>query len=81
MGFNPVDLAFGNMDAIQSDNTELRQLVADCHALLQRCCDGQDEHGCDCPMWLDRTDECELRKVEQRMRELGMVVDDVLRAE
>ena len=72
MGFNPVDLAFGNMDAIQSDNAQLRELLADCHALLQRVCDGQDEHGEGCPLWTDRGVECELPVVERRMLELGV---------
>lgn len=54
------------------ENDGLRQLVADCHSLLQRVCDGQDEHGEGCPLWLDHGDECELRGVERRMRELGV---------
>lgn len=72
MGFNPVDLAFGNMDALRSDNEKLRDLLADCHALLQRICDGQDVYGRDCPMWPDHGDDCDLRKVERRMREMGV---------
>lgn len=75
MGFNPVDLAFGNMDALRSSNAQLRELLADCHALLQRCCDSQDEHGEGCPMWPDHGDDCDLRKVERRMVELGIGAD------
>lgn len=59
---------------LEHENAKLRGLLADCHALLQCVCDAQDEHGCDCPMWPDHGDECELRKVEQRMRELGIGV-------
>lgn len=76
MGFNPVDLAFGNMDALKSDNKRLRELVADCHSLLQHCCETEDKRGCDCPMWLDHSDECNLRKIEQRMHDLGIEVDE-----
>lgn len=74
MGFNPVDLAFGNMDALKSDNKKLRELVSDCHAILQHYCDNEDGHGSKCPMWPDRTDDCDIRKIEQRMREMGIEV-------
>ena len=57
------------------ENVKLWQLVADCHALLQRVCDCQDDLGNDCPLWPDHGGECDLRKVEQRMRDLGMKVE------
>ena len=57
---------------LRAENRELCQLVADCHSLLQRVCDGQDEHGEGCPLWTDRGVECELPVVERRMRELGV---------
>ena len=59
----------------QADNAKLRELVEDMHAALQAFCDAQDVHGDNCPLWVERTDDCELRGIERRMRELGLEVE------
>lgn len=59
----------------ESDNAKLRELVEDMHAALQAFCDAQDVHGDNCPLWVERTDDCELRGIERRMRELRVEVD------
>lgn len=53
-----------------AENAKLRELVEDMHAALQAFCDAQDVHGDNCPLWVERTDDCELRGIERRMREL-----------
>lgn len=59
----------------ESENAKLRELVEDMHAALQAFCDAQDVHGDNCPLWVERTDDCELRGIERDMRELGIGVD------
>ena len=70
MGFNPVDLAFGNMDALRSSNERLRAENAKLRELLQDlaiCACGKYCYGC--PHQYDGCDR------DQRLRELGVVVD------
>ena len=59
----------------ESENAKLRELVEDMHAALQAFCDAQDVHGDNCPLWVERTDDCELRGIERSMREFGVEVD------
>ena len=61
-------------DRLKTENAELRELVADCHMLLQRVCSSQDERGKSCMLWPDHGDECDLRKVERRMYDLEIEV-------
>lgn len=81
MGFNPVDLAFGNMDALRAsnerlraENAKLRELVKRAFACIQK---GEDEYGTDwscigcefsdvCDGWFQMADQA---------RELGVEVD------
>ena len=57
---------------MQAENARLREQVEDMHAALQAFCDAQDVHGDNCPLWVERTDDCELRGIEHHMRELGI---------
>lgn len=57
----------------------MRDLIRDMHALLQRCCDETNMNECSgqpsrCAMWSDPNDDCDLRKIEERMRTLGIEV-------
>jgi len=61
-----------DLQRANADNAKLRELVEDMHAALQAFCDAQDVHGDNCPLWVERTDDCELRGIERRMRELGV---------
>lgn len=70
MGFNPVDLAFGNMNALRSDNerlkaenAKLRELVRYMHRCYVR---GHDWGPYGAP---------EKEWVEEQMRELGIEVE------
>ena len=59
------------------ENELLRELIGDMHVLLQHCCDETDMSECfgqasRCAMWSDPNDDCDLRKIEDRMRELGI---------
>jgi len=63
-------------EAQRAENAKLRELVEDMHAALQAFCDAQDVHGDNCPLWVERTDDCELRGIERRMSELGVEVDE-----
>ena len=65
MGFNPVDLAFGNMNALQSgnerlraENAKLRELVRDMYAVMV-----EDAANCDVTY---------PEQFDDRMRELGI---------
>ena len=70
MGFNPVDLAFGNMNALRSDNERLKAENAKLRELVEymhRCFVRGHDWGPYCAgetVW-----------VEQRMRELGIEVE------
>ena len=66
---------------LEGENFELRELIADMHALLQRVCDEMNMCECSgqprrCSMWSDPNDDCDLRKIESRMRELGIEVKE-----
>ena len=67
-----LDASTARVDELCRENERLRGLVEDMHAALQAFCDAQDVHGDNCPLWVERTDDCELRGIEQRMRELGI---------
>lgn len=62
MGFNPVDLAFGNMDALRSSNERLRAENAKLRELARELYEDQCIDG---DQW----------KYRDRMRELGIEVD------
>ena len=64
-----------DLQRANAENAKLRELVEDMHAALQAFCDAQDVHGDNCPLWVERTDDCELRGIEHRMRELGIEVE------
>lgn len=74
MGFNPVDLAFGNMDALYAsnkrlkiENEKLQELVRE---LYDYVCDNEPScFGC---MYHGEDDEC---KLKSRMEKLGIEVD------
>ena len=76
--------ADGRRAHVEAENSELRELIGDMHALLQRCCDETDcgETGMGecfgqpsrCVMWSDPSDDCDLRKIEERMRYFGIEV-------
>ena len=70
---NALNRAAGNWAHADAENRELRELIGDMHALLQRCCDTCDD-GDACPIWPGHLTECDLRKIEDRMRELGIEV-------
>lgn len=53
---------------------ELRELISDMHALLQRTCESRDECGRDCELWPDHDKQCDLRDIEDRMAVLGIEV-------
>ena len=61
-----------DLEDARADNAKLRELVENMHAALQAFCDAQDVHGDNCPLWVERTDDCGLRGIERRMRELGV---------
>ena len=63
-------------ERLEAENAKLLELVEDMHAALQAFCDAQDVHGDNCPLWVERTDDCELRGIERRMSELGVEVDE-----
>lgn len=66
MGFNPVDLAFGNMDAIKASNKRLRSENAKLRELVR-------------DLWLqllNAYDRKEVYEFAERMRELGIEVDE-----
>jgi len=65
-------MAWDRVRKAEAENAKLRELVRDMHAALQAFCDAQDVHGDNCPLWVDRTDDCELRGIERDMRELGI---------
>lgn len=59
----------------------MRDLIRDMHALLQRCCDETNMDECSgqpsrCNMWSDPNGDCDLRKIEERMRQLGFEVQE-----
>jgi len=64
-----------DLQRANAENAKLRELVEDMHAALQTFCDAQDVHGDNCPLWVERTDDCELRGIERRMSELRVEVD------
>ena len=64
-----------NLNELLAANAKLRELVEDMHSALQAFCDAQDVHGDNCPLWVERTDDCELRGIERRMRELRVEVE------
>lgn len=59
MGFNPVDLAFGNMDALRSSNERLRDENAKLRELVAE-------------LYEDQCDDCDKWRYRDRMRELGV---------
>lgn len=63
--------AAGNWARADAENRELRELIGDMHSLLQRICESRDD--C-CEFWQDRTKQCDLRDIEDKMRELGIEV-------
>lgn len=77
MGFNPVDLAFGNMNALRSSNERLRAENAKLLELVRHlytCMERQEPDGsllcANCP-YENESNECDY---EQRMEELGVDV-------
>ena len=82
MGFNPVDLAFGNMNALRSDNERLKVENAKLRELVEDMWEGYNDPRCeechlkdtptcaDCPICARET------AVIDRMRELGVEVND-----
>lgn len=53
------------------DNDELRKLLVDMHGIVIILC--EQAHSCSsCRVWIDPHDDCELRKAERRMWELGV---------
>lgn len=89
MGFNPVDIAFGNMDALRAsnerlraENAKLRELVRDMHKWLWNGADCTE-----CPFVakcdLNAAFESDIHahvclgwsEIHRRMRELGVEVD------
>lgn len=76
MGFNPVDLAFGNMDALyasnerlKAENAKLRELVRIAGTYCANGLCGKDDG---CPLYLGKP-YCAL---PDRMRELGIELND-----
>lgn len=83
MGFNPVDLAFGNMNALRSDNerlkvenAKLRELAVLNWEWAHSCCGNNCKMQTDgCGYQIDR--ECNYeREIYDRMRELGIELND-----
>ena len=82
MGFNPVDLAFGHMDALQSanerlkaENAKLRKLVRDMARAWWACDNERCPHGssCDAAVSEGKLADCEM---ERRMADLGCEVGE-----
>lgn len=63
MGFNPVDLAFGNMNALRSDNERLKVENAKLRELVRE-------------LYEDQCDEYDEWRYRDRMRELGIELND-----
>lgn len=59
MGFNPVDLAFGNMEALRASNERLRAENAKLRELVAE-------------IYEDQCDNSERWRYRDRMRELGV---------
>ena len=81
MGFNPVDLAFGNMEALRSSNERLRAENAKLRELAvlnwewaHSCCGNNCKMQTDgCGYQIDR--ECNYeREIYDRMHELGIEI-------
>lgn len=71
MGFNPVDLAFGNMNALRSDNERLKVENAKLRELVR---DMWHEGMCECGS-RGKCASCEY-DYPTRMRELGIELND-----
>lgn len=83
MGFNPVDLAFGNMDALyasnerlKAENAKLRELAVLNWEWAHSCCGNNCKMQTDgCGYQIDR--ECNYeREIYDRMHELGIELND-----
>lgn len=66
-------------DFLRHECDELCELIGDMHALLQRVCDATGIEDCleytnKCTMIPNPHDGCDFRKIEKRMRELGIEV-------
>lgn len=70
---NALNRAAGRWAHADAENRELRELIGDMHSLLQRICESRDD--C-CEFWQDRTKQCDLRDIEDKMRELGIEVQE-----
>lgn len=69
------EFIIGRNDFLRHECDELCELIADMHALLQRVCDATDIRDCwenKCIMLSNPHDDCDFRKIEERMRELGI---------
>lgn len=80
MSYEPMDMYEMNLRELINENNdlrlecdELRELIGDMHSLLQRICESRDD--C-CEFWQDRTKQCYLRDIEDKMRELGIGVQE-----
>ena len=82
MGFNPVDLAFGNMDALYASNKRLKAENAKLRELVRKYVEytSQDRcEGCVCKRKCNDgdVDECWQRtEIRELARELGIEVDE-----
>ena len=80
-GYRTVDNAFKSAVSkwahADAENRTLRELVTDMHTLLQRCCDGTGLSACimDRCRMSGENGGCNLEKIEDRMRDLGIEVN------
>lgn len=80
-GYRTVDNAFQSAVSkwahADAENRTLRELVTDMHTLLQRCCDGTGLSACimDRCRMSGENGSCDLEKIEDRMRDLGIGVE------
>lgn len=75
------DRCMAKVAQLENENFDLRELIRDMHDLLQRCCDEMNMGECSgqpsrCNMWSDPDDDCDLRKIESRMRKSGIRVKE-----